>query len=53
MPTSNNLINFEKLLNITQNKLSGIELIGQASGLVSTSFNDQIIQGLKIGQKYN
>ena len=53
MPTSNNLINFEKLLNITQTKLSGIELIGPASGFVSTSFNDQIIQGLKIGQKYN
>ena len=53
MPTSHNLINFEKLLSITQNNLSGIELIGQSSGLVSTSFNDQIIQGLKIGQKYN
>lgn len=53
LPTSNNLINFEKLLNITQNKLSGIELLGPASGFVSTSFNDQIIQGLKIGQKYN
>jgi hypothetical protein len=53
LPTLNNLINFEKLLKIAQNKLSGIDLVGPASGFVSTSFNDQIIQGLKIGQKYN
>jgi hypothetical protein len=53
MPTLYNFNNFEKLFNLTQKLFPGIELIGPASGLVSTSFNDQVIQALKIGKKYN
>ena len=53
MPTLYNFNNFEKLSNLTQNLLPEVELIGPASGFVSTSFNDQVVQALKIGKKYN
>lgn len=53
LPTSDNLINFELLYDKTQKLFPGIELLGPASSFVSTSFNDQVIQGLKIGKKYN
>lgn len=53
MPTLYNFNNFEKLATLTQNLLPEVERVGPASGLVSTSFNDQVIQGLKIGKKYN
>jgi len=53
LPTLNNFNNFEKLFNLTQNLLPEAELLGPASGFVSTSFNDQVVQALKIGKKYN
>jgi hypothetical protein len=53
MPTIYNFNNFEKLAKLTQNLLPGVELVGPASGFVSTSFNDQVVQALKIGKKYN
>ncbi len=53
LPTLNNFNNFEKLFNLTQNLLPDVELLGPASGFVSTSFNDQVVQALKIGKKYN
>ncbi len=51
-PTLYNFNNFEKLFNLTQNFLPEVELIGPASGFVSTSFNDQVVQALKLGVKY-
>jgi hypothetical protein len=53
MPTLYNFNNFEKLSNLTRNLLTEVELIGPASGFVSTSFNDQVVQALKIGKKYS
>ncbi len=53
LPTLNNFNNFENLFNLTQNLLPEVELLGPASGFVSTSFNDQVVQALKIGKKYN
>ena len=51
-PSLNNFNIFKKLFKITKDNLPNVELIGPASGFVSTSFNDQIIQGLKLGVKY-
>jgi hypothetical protein len=34
------------------NNIKEIELVGSASSFYSASFNDQIIQGLKIGKKF-
>jgi protoporphyrinogen oxidase len=53
LPTLNNYNNFEKLFNLTLKMFPEMELVGPASGFVSTSYNDQIVQGLKIGKKYN
>lgn len=53
IPTLYNFNNFEKLAKVTRNLLPEVELVGPASGFVSTSFNDQIVQALKIGKKYN
>ncbi len=53
LPTLGNYNNFEKLFNLTREKFPDIELMGPASGFVSTSYNDNIVQGLKIGKKYN
>ncbi len=53
IPTLYNFNNFEKLAKLTRNLLPEVELVGPASGFVSTSFNDQIVQALKIGKKYN
>lgn len=52
LPTYDNINNYQKLLNLTLDFLPEVELIGPASGFVSTSFNDQIVQGLKLGVKY-
>lgn len=52
LPTLHNFNNFEKLYALTQEVFPGIELIGPASGFVSTSFNDQVVQSLKLAQKY-
>jgi len=53
LPTLHNFNNFEKLFKATLEHYSEIELIGPASGMVSTSFNDQVVQALKLGAKYN
>jgi len=53
MPTLYNFSNFTKLATLTQNLLPEVELIGPACGFVATSFNDQVVQALKIGKKYN
>lgn len=53
LPTISNLNNFEKLHKLTKHLLPAVELLGPASGFVSNSFNDQIVQALKIGKKYN
>lgn len=52
LPTLYNFNNFQKLFNLTQNFMPVVELVGPASGFVSTSFNDQVVQGLKLGVKY-
>ena len=53
LPIIKNYANFEKLSELTKSVFPEIELIGPASGFVSNSFNDQIIQALKIKKKYN
>jgi hypothetical protein len=50
-PTLHNFTNFQELYRLTKEFLPNIELVGPASGYVSTSFNDQIVQGLKLGIK--
>ncbi len=53
IPTLENFSEFQKIHNLTQNKFPEINLIGPSSGFVSTSLNDQIIQGLKLGVIYS
>lgn len=53
LPTLCNFKSFEKLYKTSKNIFPEIELLGPASGFVSTSFNDQIVQALKIEKKYN
>ena len=53
LPTEKNYLNFIKLFNLVTNNIQTVELIGPSSGFVSTSFNDQVVQALKIGKKYN
>lgn len=53
LPTLHNFNNFEKLRQTTDTLYPDLEKIGPASGMVSTSFNDQIVQALKLGAKYN
>ena len=52
LPTLHNFDNFGKLYKLTLELFPGIELIGPASGFVSTSFNDQVVQGMKLAVKY-
>lgn len=51
-PSIFNFNNFLELQKLTTELLSDVELIGPSSGFVSTSFNDQVVQGLKLGIKY-
>ncbi len=53
IPTLQNFNEFQKFHNLTQNKFPEINLIGPSSGFVSTSLNDQIVQGLKLGVIYS
>jgi hypothetical protein len=53
LPTLHNFNNFEKLRQTADSLYPDMESIGPASGMVSTSFNDQIVQALKLGKKYN
>lgn len=52
LPTLHNFDNFGKLYKLTLELFPGIELIGPASGFVSTSFNDQVVQSMKLAVKY-
>jgi hypothetical protein len=51
-PTNHNLSNFNELHQKLTKNYPGINLIGSASGFVSTSFNDHVVQGLKIGNLF-
>jgi hypothetical protein len=51
-PTMHNLINFTTLHSKLVENYPGLNLLGSASGFVSTSFNDHIVQGLKIGKMF-
>lgn len=51
-PTIHNLSNFNELHQKLTKNYPGINLIGSASGFVSTSFNDHVVQGLKIGNLF-
>jgi hypothetical protein len=53
LPTLHNFNNFEKLSKTALSLYPDLEMVGPASGMVSTSFNDQIVQALKLGAKYN
>jgi hypothetical protein len=51
LPTKLNAKKFADIRNVISEKLVGVELIGSASSFFSTSFNDQIVQGLTIAAK--
>ncbi|GAA4465518.1 hypothetical protein GCM10023093_17870 [Nemorincola caseinilytica] len=53
LPILPNLHLFTKLQAEVRERFPGIELVGNASGYVSTSFNDQVVQAMKLGLKYN
>lgn len=53
LPTLNNFNNFIKNQQLTAQHFGNVELVGPASGFGSTSFNCQVVQGLKLGVKYN
>jgi hypothetical protein len=53
LPVADNYETFLGLHNTVIDKLENIELVGMAAGLVTTSFNDQIVHGLRLGAKYN
>lgn len=52
LPSKINLDKFKSVNDFIFNNVKELELIGSASSFYSSSFNDQIIQGLKIGKKY-
>jgi hypothetical protein len=52
LPTRLNLDKFKSIHEFIANNIQELELVGSASSFYSASFNDQIIQGLKIGKKY-
>ena len=53
LPTLNNFNNFIKNQQLTGQHFGNVELVGPASGFGSTSFNCQVVQGLKLGVKHN
>ena len=53
LPILENYCNFQSLHTSVLEKLNNIELVGMAAGFTATSFNDQIVQGMKLGKKYN
>jgi hypothetical protein len=52
LPTRLNLDKFKSIHEFITKNIKELELVGSASSFYSASFNDQIIQGLKIGKKY-
>jgi len=52
LPSKANMDKFNTLRDYISSNAKEVELIGSASSFYSASFNDQIIQGLKIGKKY-
>jgi type I restriction enzyme S subunit len=52
LPSKSNLDKFMSVSEFIFNNTKELEVIGSASSFYSASFNDQIIQGLKIGKKY-
>lgn len=52
LPSKSNLDKFMSVSEFIVNNTKDLEIIGSASSFYSASFNDQIIQGLKIGKKY-
>jgi hypothetical protein len=53
LPTLTNYYEFNKLQALVYQRFPEIELVGSASSYLSTSFNDQVVQGLKLGLKYS
>jgi hypothetical protein len=52
LPSKLNIDKFNSINEYIFNNIKEIELVGSASSFYSASFNDQIIQGLKIGKKF-
>jgi protoporphyrinogen oxidase len=53
LPVLSNFNTFTKLHATVREQLKDVELIGAAAGFVATSFNDQVVQAMKLGVKYN
>jgi hypothetical protein len=52
LPVRPNYYNFQKMHKLAAENCGVVELIGTASGFTSASFNDQVVQALKLEKKY-
>ena len=51
-PTQNNIESFTRKRRTIVDSFANVQLIGASSSYFSSSFNDQVVQGLKISNKY-